>query len=89
MDHDHPRGADLDWYLEHLATVHLKAVDPTFSRATVMALHRGSHADEHEREMAHLVAPFNDRRPRQTEYVERRRPVRGIAPNGEIPLEVE
>lgn len=76
MTHEHPRGAPHEWYLEHLATDHYAYVDPTFSRATVMAIHRRSHEDDAARIEAHKIAPFNDRRPRQVAVIERQRPLR-------------
>lgn len=74
--HDHPRGADHEWYLEHLASEHYTYVDPTYSRASVMAIHRREHEADEERARAHMIAPFNDRRPRQLKLIERVRPLR-------------
>lgn len=89
MDHEHPRGADIDWYREHLAQEHYAMVDETFSRATVMGIHRQAHAAEVARVEAHKVAPFNDRRPRQVALIERKRPVRSYIGNGEVPISVD
>lgn len=76
--HEHPRGAPHEWYLEHLASDHYAYVDPTFSRATVMAIHRRAHEDDDARAEAHKIAPFNDRRPRQLQLIERVRPLRQV-----------
>lgn len=79
MSHDHPRGADLDWYMEHLAGDHNTYVGD-FSRATVMKLHKDVHADEELESQRRLIAPFNDRRPPQPRVIERKRPRReGLA----------
>lgn len=80
MEHEHLRGADNEWYLEHLEQEHYVAADPTFSRATVMGIHRQAHEMDAQREQAHKIAPFHDRRPRQTAVIERKRPLREELP---------
>lgn len=80
MEHEHPRGADNEWYFAHLQQDHYVVADGSFSRATVMAIHRRAHEDDAQRELAHKIAPFHDRRPRQTAVIERKRPLREELP---------
>jgi hypothetical protein len=75
VSHDHPRGADLDWYREHLAEDHITHVGD-FSRATIMKIHKDIHAAEDLEAQRRIIAPFNDRRPPQPIVIERKRPRR-------------
>lgn len=75
MSHDHPRGADLDWYREHLAEAHNTIVGD-FSRATTMKIHADTHGQEDVAEANRLSVPFNDRRPVLPRVIERKRPRR-------------